>query len=216
MNDSLNCNEIRALLVLFVGDDLDAAENARVARHLAECGPCRAEQARWMENRARLATLRDATKFSGPSVWSDVRAELVREGRIGSPLVERAEPTRPAAWRRLSWVPLAAAAAVLVAVGLFALFDRSDTASPKLPGENIAEPTPRAEADLQPPPELRSAPELLPGSEVQLANSPLRKAGVGDQALIFSAESIDGQLSRSRHGSQNNPALNLAGDEQIR
>ncbi|MCC6407698.1 MAG: zf-HC2 domain-containing protein [Planctomycetes bacterium] len=204
MNDSLNCNEIRALLVLFVGDDLDAAENARVARHLAECGPCRAEQARWMENRARLATLRDATKFSGPSVWSDVRAELVREGRIGSPRVERTQPIRPAAWQRLSWVPLAAAAAVVVAVGLFALLDRSDSTSPKLPGENVAEPTPHAE------PEPRSTPE------VQLANSPLRKAGVGDQALIFSAESIDGQLLRARHGSQNNPALNLAGDEQLR
>lgn len=200
MNDPLNCSEIRALLVLFVGDDLDAAESARVARHLAECGPCRAEQARWMENRSRLATLRETTGRPSQSVWSDVRAELVREGRIG--------PARRAAPRRLSWAPIvrmAAAAAVVLSVVFFTL--RDHPVGPEGPavsvpsgaqGESVAGPA--APGGAQPP-------------AVQLVTAPLRKATAEDEVLIERAEWLDGPFQRARNGMLNNPALNLAGDE---
>jgi anti-sigma factor RsiW len=205
MNDSLNCTEIRALLALYVGDDLDAAESARVARHLADCGLCRGEQTRWVESRSRLATLRQTTTFSGPSVWSDVRAELVREGRI--------EPVRRIALRRFSWAPLAAAAAVVVAVGLFTLLRGAGEDGSPLGGA-VAQPT-AAPGDA--PVQLANQTPVAETTNVaQPAGSPLRKAGAGDRALIYDAESIDELFLRARRASSNNPALDLAGDEQLR
>ncbi|MCE9594763.1 MAG: zf-HC2 domain-containing protein [Planctomycetes bacterium] len=203
--DGPSCNEIRALLVLFVGEDLDAAESARVARHLTECGPCRAEQARWVENRSRLASLRETTTFSGPSVWGEVRAELLREGRIartGSD-VAKARPT--ATPRVLRWAPImgaAAAAAALIAFGVFTWLDR-DAAPTTAPHQEppIADVTPVEDAQ--------------PIHGAQFAGSPLHKAGVGEEALIFTAEPVD-PFNRGRHGALTDPALNLAGDEEIR
>jgi hypothetical protein len=209
MNDSLNpdglsCNEIRALLVLFVGEDLDAAESARVARHLSECGACRAEQARWMENRARLATLRETTTFSGKSVWRDVRAELVREGRI-------ADGGAKAVPRVLRWAPFAAAAAALLAFGVFTWIERGDAPRMEDPIVDAPAPVEPSEDRAQPPTGDATQPVIGP----QLANSRLRKAVPGEEALIFTAEPLD-PFDRARRGLSNAPALNLAGDEEIR
>ncbi|MCK6446369.1 MAG: zf-HC2 domain-containing protein [Planctomycetes bacterium] len=226
MNDPLNCTEIRALLVLFVGDDLDAAEAARVARHLSECGPCRAEQARWMATRSKLATLRELPNAPGqgtsPSVWSNVRAELLAEGLIGSARDVGAPPVSSSGAplhapvsafdqsRRKTWVPLAAAAAAVVALTLFILRDRANTPvldDPSVPKGHVVDGD--AVAD--------QTPGLAPGRESvavpQLVHSPLRKAGAGDEALIQRAEWVDGLLMRPQFTTTNPPTLNLASEE---
>lgn len=229
MNDSLNCTEIRALLVLFVGDDLDAAEAARVARHLSECGPCRAEQARWMATRSKLATLRELPNAPGqgasPSVWSNVRAELLAEGLIGSARDVREAPGAPVRAsdeparvhpRRTLWVPLAAAAAALLATTLFLLRDGTSTPvldAPSAPNGDVVDADVGVDGDALADQTSTPAPRSESVAVPQLVHSPLRKAGAGDEALIQRAEWVDGLLMRPQFTTTNPPTLNLASEE---
>ena len=101
-----NCPEIRPLLGGYFDGELSEAQREQVADHVTRCADCSAE----LEDFARLdALVRDsavpqASEEEWAGVWANVRRELP------------AAP-RPHAWLRAAG-PLAAAAVVLIAVGL--------------------------------------------------------------------------------------------------
>lgn len=100
----MNCQELEKHLLDYVYDELEGDARARVESHLAGCGRCR----------AAAADLGVTRRFLG--AWSDTETETA------APLPIR--PPRPAAPRSrfLSarvWMPAAAAALVLVVVGVF-------------------------------------------------------------------------------------------------
>jgi anti-sigma factor RsiW len=70
----MNCEEIRELLPLHAGDDLDGAERDRVEEHVALCGACARELDHYREARAALASIREP--FPPPGGWRDLRADI--------------------------------------------------------------------------------------------------------------------------------------------
>jgi anti-sigma factor RsiW len=107
------------LLSLYVGGDLSEKDAARVEEHLAECESCRELLASFETSRQSLFALKGAAGGAGPDLWQDVRRRVA--GR------------RP----RKHAVPLRAAVAVLVAIGLslgFALLGPGAAAPPAPPG----------------------------------------------------------------------------------
>jgi hypothetical protein len=101
-----NCIDVQNALHLYVGADLETEVQVAVARHLEACAGCRAQADDAQAARAALLVL----KSDAPpaiSVWSDVRAQLLREGRIAGAPVARRSP-----W----WIVPAAAAASVAAV----------------------------------------------------------------------------------------------------
>ncbi len=103
----MNCQEIENHLLDFIYDELEADARTAVEGHLAGCGRCR----------AAVADLGVTRRFLG--AWGDGEAASL------PPLPVR--PPRPAAGRFRSlpdrvWVPAAAAALVLVVIGVFVAF----------------------------------------------------------------------------------------------
>ncbi|MFT5154989.1 MAG: hypothetical protein ACI841_004997, partial [Planctomycetota bacterium] len=129
-----NCNEVRALLPLFVGEDLEPQEMVAVQAHLVSCGSC--EQYFHRASDARAALVQDCRQRSESQpfnpvtddLWSGLRTNLQDEGLIATSAgnLTGATPvagpaSAPAALRpiRRLWVgTLSAAAAVLFAMFL--------------------------------------------------------------------------------------------------
>ncbi|MCB9904216.1 MAG: zf-HC2 domain-containing protein [Planctomycetes bacterium] len=101
-----NCMDVQNALHLYVGADLEAEVQVAVARHLDGCANCRARATEAQAARAALLGLAVDVPLT-TSVWSDVRAQLIREGRIASAAAPRRTP-----W----WIIPAAAAASVAAV----------------------------------------------------------------------------------------------------
>lgn len=101
-----NCMDVRNALHLYVGADLEAEVQVAVARHLEGCASCRAQATDAQAARAALLGLAIDAPLT-TSVWSEVRAQLVREGRLSG---------APAARRSPWWIVPAAAAASVAAV----------------------------------------------------------------------------------------------------
>lgn len=97
-------------------DELTADESARVAAHLAACPSCAALEARFVADRRRA-------RLGAPHDHAQLGARILATapGRTGDAVADRTSATL--AWR------LAAAAAVVVAVGLTTLF-ATDRAEP--------------------------------------------------------------------------------------
>ncbi len=193
MNDSVTCNEIQAQLALFVGDDLDPAASGRIQRHLVGCTTCDGELARLATSRSRIASLRELTADAAPSVWSNVRAELAREGR----LIESSAPRNIAVrrpWQFARWSGLTAAAAALVAMA-FWVGHGSDSIVSNPNG--VASP-------------LNHVP-------VQLVSNGLRKARPDEAPLLIGAEHLDDRLrGTGRSLDPNSSQLGLAHYEEMR
>jgi hypothetical protein len=192
MNDSVNCNEIQAQLALFVGQDLDATEEARVAGHVNGCASCERERARLEHSRARLTSLREASALRGASVWSAVRQELLREGRIATS--GSVAPNIHRGTRVLRWLTVSAAAAAVIAFAWFA----------NQAGDG------RLQAPVAPP--VASTPTV--SAPIELAINKLRKARPDEESLIQNARPLEPDLGRGLQS--NNPEFGLVGDETIR
>ncbi len=122
----MNCDEFRAGYL--AGEDSDSSR-----RHVEGCAACRSRLSDLDAGRAALAD---------PSLWEEPSPDLALqvEALIGSN--RRSEPRKPPGWIR----PLAAAAAVLLAVGGYAVL-RPPTADWEVvvPGTDLA---PRASATV--------------------------------------------------------------------
>jgi len=101
-----NCIDVQNALHLYVGADLETEVQVAVARHLEACTGCRVQADDAQAARAALLGLRSEAP-PAISVWSDVRAQLVREGHLAGTPVARRSP-----W----WIVPAAAAASVAAV----------------------------------------------------------------------------------------------------
>ncbi|GJM22440.1 MAG: hypothetical protein DHS20C15_23550 [Planctomycetota bacterium] len=105
----LDCKQTRTLLMAYLDSELDAVHTLEVGQHLERCSSCRerfgAEQ--MLETRLR-EQLRDDPMPD--AVWQRITDRLANEANEAN--------DGPAPVRRVRWVPLAAAAVVLLAVGL--------------------------------------------------------------------------------------------------
>ncbi len=100
----MNCTQVRERLLVWQYGELPAAEGAEVEGHLATCAACREELSAWQSFRRRLEA------FQGPAVHVDLP-------RVYQLAVQRHE-RRVRRWRRTALAVCAAAAVVLIAVGL--------------------------------------------------------------------------------------------------
>jgi anti-sigma factor RsiW len=100
----MNCDDIRTRLLAWHYEELPAAEQAEVARHVDGCGSCREQSLAWQELGRKLDTLR-------------VPAAHVELPRLFQQAVQRQE-RRLRGWRRTAAALVAAAAVGLIAVGL--------------------------------------------------------------------------------------------------
>ena len=122
MNQS-ECIEVRGMLPLFVGGDLESGDTERVGLHLGDCEACQAHLSRArvarQELRAELSRLVDGHE---PQLWPVLRESLAREGLFRQ---EHAAPTRRAAglFSMRTWRPVAGVAAALLAVAYFGQSD---------------------------------------------------------------------------------------------
>ena len=109
----LDCKQVLELMTAFADGEVDAGQRDAVTRHLDQCRPCSLELANL--NSLKSAMRADALLFNAPGA-------LVK--RVNSLIDKAADPAdKPAPARptpRLKWLPLAAAAGVVVAAGVAA------------------------------------------------------------------------------------------------
>jgi len=96
----MNCRDVHDLLHPYADGELDLVRHLEVEDHLAQCPQC-------AEQEKSLRSLR--TALAAPSLYHRAPASLRAR-------VQRAAPA-PAGVRRRTWLPFAAAAAVLLLVG---------------------------------------------------------------------------------------------------
>jgi anti-sigma factor RsiW len=79
----MNCSEVRKLIPLFAGGDLEPDESGRIEEHLASCKECSSFLDAFRADRELLGSLRE--KGPGPPVfgefWSGLRRKLEPEVR---------------------------------------------------------------------------------------------------------------------------------------
>lgn len=164
----MTCAEARITLGAYVLDALDPAERAAVAAHLAACARCHAEYDELAGLPDLLATvsLTDATSAPAqphPDLLDRLLAQVAAER---------------AADRRRRLLSLAAAAVVLLAVGLgaFAL-TRPDTGAPLIARGSTSSPSPSASASPSGSPgAVEEVAATDPGTGVWAAVDQRRKA----------------------------------------
>jgi len=108
-----------AQLALFAGGDLSRWERWRIARHLAQCPPCRREAQALRAAGAELRTLASETPdLSNGLNWNRLADEMTGNIRVGLAAGEAISQfdTPPRSKRRLGWN------AALVAAGAAAIF----------------------------------------------------------------------------------------------
>jgi len=129
------CGKIRELLSPYLENELKPDELGRVKGHLEECAPCRAELELL---RMTVSALRDLPELPAPAGI----LQGVREGLKPRPWHERLRSLLfPAPVRK---VPLGALASVLVAFGIFLIYDRF----PEVGKRPVIAPTAKEEATV--------------------------------------------------------------------
>jgi anti-sigma factor RsiW len=96
----MNCNDWEERIALYAGGDLDAAQNAEVEHHLAECGGCRIFAGGMKESLALLRSAHDDPIAAGH--YTAMRAGVLAQLATERPL-----------WRRWIWLSALAAGLVL-------------------------------------------------------------------------------------------------------
>lgn len=110
------CEEITTLLAPYAEDALEGDDLDRVSAHLSRCEPCRTTASR---GREALSLLRAGQAGLKESASVALRLRIQAAAAPAKPVVV---PFAPRRRRVLGWVPLSAAAAVLLAVaGVFAV-----------------------------------------------------------------------------------------------
>ena len=209
-----NCNDVRALLPLFVGEDLETSEVLAVRAHLDGCAACAADFER--ARSARGALIEECRRSAEATavapqmddLWGGVRAVLLEEGLIRTSLVASsssdAQPLRaagassPSGMRRAAsplaeralplrrlWVGSLSAAAAVV----FAFF----LASTLTPEEDLGAfvPASGSVAFEAPPPSSGLSATLSGGLRTVVDSSSSANIGVSDPISVIPV----GQLS---------------------
>ena len=109
----MNCRQARERLWLLLDGELPAEQAAEANKHLLTCAECAAEFVRTRALAARLGTLAEPAEQPPDELWSAIEARLPETGTIAVKI--RPHPVLVRLGRRT----LAAAAAVLLAIGSF-------------------------------------------------------------------------------------------------
>ena len=224
-----NCLEIHERIPLYVGGDLELEVLEGMREHLAGCSVCDEMARRAVSGReALVGTLRQReSDYRRPMLWQGIQKELRAEGLIahdtaelrpqprGLRLAQATEGASSVGWKRVaSWVPLAAAAALL-----FVLWTGSDKGSGTLAPGGV-EPLADGGSGIENSLEVAPFQGLSDGSglaEVMpVAHKPLRRIDSGETLL---SEDV-GIVRRAR--TLNRPRLiqapsiaPLSGDSQL-
>jgi anti-sigma factor RsiW len=163
MSGPKTCSAIENELALFVGGELEPDSRAEIEEHLGRCPACAAAAERLSASRAALRAGLEQGPADFRDLWPGVRARLLESGAIRAAPIPQA--TAPVAAPRRSmprWFPISAAAALLVAFGLWL-----------------------AQSD-------QPAPPPRPVDAIPVATSaPLRRLAPGESALSIGATSIE-------------------------
>ncbi|MBK7642076.1 MAG: zf-HC2 domain-containing protein [Planctomycetes bacterium] len=120
MSEAKHCTAIENELALYVGGELAAHVRTQVQEHLLHCGTCTAAVARLAAARSALREGLERSGARAPDLWQGVRARLVESGTLaGQPAAAAAlaSTRRPRALPH--WIPVSAAAAALLGIGLW-------------------------------------------------------------------------------------------------
>jgi hypothetical protein len=177
MTEIKNCSAIENELALFVGGELGPRSRAEVEAHLARCESCSREVDRLAASRSALRSGLERGEARMPDLWQGVRARLVESGtiRVSQPSAPRISAVPRRSMPR--WFPLAAAAAVLLAFGMWML--QPDVQLPDsgpLPVHSVA----------------------LGGAQKPAPQSGLRLLSPGESALSSSATPIEALQEEQR------------------
>ena len=171
MSRARDCNAIENDLALFVGGDLDRRGTLEIGEHLAGCRQCTDAVGRLAASRAALREGLELGSGAPPDLWPGVRARLAESGTL------QAGPARPVASAPVAalpsvrrWLPLGAAAAVLIALGLWMFTPPGDSGPAGGKG---------------------SGPVARGPSPIPVQPVGLRRLEPGESALSNSATSID-------------------------
>jgi hypothetical protein len=135
-----NCAQVRAVIPLLAGDDLEPVALEAARRHTALCGPCAQALEAAREARSALGQLR--VERAAPDVWGPLRETLRAEGLIRGPILNQpvalaSDPRAAGPARRRTRAFNSAAAALFGALFLGALL--TDRSTPPLgPSESGA------------------------------------------------------------------------------
>lgn len=105
----MKCKKVERLLPLYVSEDLTEGEKALVNEHLSSCPDCLEKVNDFRKDAERIASLREDRPIRDEADFFENVLEKIAAGDIRS--------DRPS----LVWLPLAAAAAVVLFVGLAVL-----------------------------------------------------------------------------------------------
>lgn len=123
----MRCDEVQELLGQLIDEELDDDNRRDVESHIEDCAACRGEHVVLQSLTVDLAQPPDAPV--PPGLWAAIEERLDREPL---PLSSPDEPTAPgvAIQHRQRWRPLAAAAIIVLAVGLsWGLFNLPGTST---------------------------------------------------------------------------------------
>lgn len=159
----MNCREARTMLPFLDGCELDPAERREVTAHADGCAACATELARVRESV-------DLLKVGAADLLSDAPSAEELERMLAG--------AEPDGRRRLPWIPLAAAAVVLLAAIPVALhlLDRPEETVPaeKRAAQEEPEEQPEPEPELEEKPvekKVAESPELLFKTAIFLKNT---------------------------------------------
>jgi anti-sigma factor RsiW len=142
----MNCGDMRDLIPLHAGGELQENERVALEAHLPQCGDCAREASAYRESRALLSGLKEGDPPSGtyPKIWAEVRNAFF-----------------PARIHRMSWA-LAHAALLLIGISLGFLFTMFDS---KVPAPDQADVLSPADEELVNVRDARSGRFASEGSE---------------------------------------------------
>jgi anti-sigma factor RsiW len=132
-----DCSAIENDLALFVGGDLDRRGTLEIGEHLAGCRQCTDAVGRLAASRAALREGLELGSGALPDLWPGVRARLAESGLLQpAPVVPGASAPVAALPAVRRWIPLSAAAAVLIALGLWMFTSPGDSGPASGKGSN--------------------------------------------------------------------------------
>lgn len=105
------CKQMRPALALWIGHDLDEAEEKQVRRHVAECGGCRdySQQLQGSQHvLEQTGAVTAALEVTDDSLWPEVRGTLLQRARRSS--------VRPSAGRIQRLLPIGALTAACLTI----------------------------------------------------------------------------------------------------
>lgn len=154
------CKSMKSLLALWVGHDLDEAEEKEVRRHVADCEPCREFSVELRGSQEVLEKTVSTTlpvAADSPSIWPELRATLLHRSRRTA-ASSSTTAWSSGFWRVQNWFPVGAISAACLTIwfasssnsGLPSEWPSEVRAVRSVPSQSTADLTPFLERKVHP------------------------------------------------------------------